>query len=730
MSHSTDPSTKTGTRKALLSIEQCRSIAAEFDGRSETIDRLLTEWHRIVPGLKRHNLIAAARRGGYVAKTTRQRWTVQEDQFIRANWHLLSADEVAAQLGRTFDSVKLRSKRLGVRRYEGDELTVRDLEDLTGINHRQWHKFIDQGWLVARRRERRHGAAPVTYVSLGGLHRLLIDHPEIYDHRAAPGSTRALLELGRLPPAPKWKRVVCQSDAWETRPLLPSEGGAAEPAGQRLDANERGGRLQSCAGQGGTAFWAPLYAAPTCPRCGCQVSRYAPDGVFTDIDPGNDERIAVQAAKVGLRWTGEQLVDSSGQPVADAEVMAAVFDGQRNSSRSIRTFGALLQAGLSLLPSQGVPSTGLLENILELTLRPDQEEALQSFVSAGAITAGHAMSFGKSTVGLMAMSRLAGDHLLFVDSELNREQWLEKLARLAPAVAARRLSRPSRVEVDVYDRLGAVRCTIHIYNYQTRATLDREWVVAVFDEVHRLPARRAHRHAFVHARYRLGLSATAELRSDGRGAFISKITGAIVGADWDAQMQAGMVPRIPVKVIVVQDREHKHEVVGQLLAQHERVTVLCESLADGKEIEDRYGIPFVHGGTPNKLAVVRSARSLVLSRVGDSGLSVPECEVTVDHSGLFGSRIQSLQRLGRLMHSKRAKFHCILMTHEERHERFAARVEAIRGKGFPVEETVAERKSAAVRHIATADLGERVSAQDNPFTSLLGWRRDDLSQAA
>jgi len=108
------------------------------------------------------------------------------------------------------------------------------------------------------------------------------------------------------------------------------------------------------------------------------------------------------------------------------------------------------------------------------------------------------------------------------------------------------------------------------------------------------------------------------------------------------------------------------------------VVVLCESIADGRELELRYGIPFIHSQTKNKLRVLRAAKNMVLSRIGDAGISVPHCEVTIDHSGLFGSRIQSLQRLGRLMHSDRAQYHCILMTSVERHERFAARVEAIK----------------------------------------------------
>jgi hypothetical protein len=109
---------------------------------------------------------------------------------------------------------------------------------------------------------------------------------------------------------------------------------------------------------------------------------------------------------------------------------------------------------------------------------------------------------------------------------------------------------------------------------------------------------------------------------------------------------------------------------------------------------------------------------------------MPHCEVTVDHSGLFGSRIQSLQRLGRLMHSDRALYHCILMTRAERYERFAKRIDAIRAKGFDVTETVAKRKRAQMHRLIPPALQGRVAPGENPLLAALGWRKSDLVDAA
>ena len=345
------------------------------------------------------------------------------------------------------------------------------------------------------------------------------------------------------------------------------------------------------------------------------------------------------------------------------------------------------------------------------------------------MTAAHAMSFGKTTLGMVALTRLAGRHLLMVDTALLREQWIEKLHERAPSIrVARKWTKPARTEVTVFDRAGKVRCVIEIYSYQTRSAIQGSFVLGCFDEVHRLPARAGHRHALVTCEFRLGMSSTAKYREDGRGEFVHKLTGALEGDDWAEQMARGAVKRMRVKVLIVDDVEHKNEFVGNLLKNH-RVAVLCERLEDGRELERRYGIPFVHSATKNKLQVIRSARSVCLSRVGDAGVSMPGCEVTVDHSGLYGSRSQSLQRLGRLMHSDQALYHAILMTPAER-VRFGKRVDAIREKGFEVTEEVAPRSAADARSFVSAGIARRVSAQDNPFISLLGWRTDELTNVA
>jgi len=702
-----------------------------MDGSTAAITALLVKWAKVISGLKRHHIHRAAVRGGYKTDKVRRPWNdPAEDEFLERNWHLMSGDEIAAALGRSFESVNLRRKRLGIGSYDGDEFTIRDLEEITKIDHRQWHDFIACGWLSARTRGRRKEATPITYVSLSALHSLLQGHPEIYDYGAAGKYARVTLELDKIAPPPVWKRVTCRSTAWSDKVRSTPMGRKVTHGRAEMHDVEHHFTLESCGAIGGTSFWARTYDLPQCPRCGCQVSRYSQLGLFTDLDPGNDEVIDIQARKLGLRWINGKVQDATGVEIEDRDILECLFGAGRRSAKGLKAFEKLVNAGLSMVGSEAVESSALLDNILSIELRPDQEEVFQAFVASGSMTAAQAMSFGKSTLGLMAMTRLAGRHLLLVDTVLNREQWVEKLASLCPQVVVTQHVKPRKVVVQVFDRAGVERCAIDIFSYMTRTKLEGAWVVGCFDEVHRLPAALAHRHAFAKTQYRIGMSATADLRCDGRGALVSKMTGALVGDDWREQMATGVVKRIPVKVMVVEDLEHKHEVVGELLRRHGSVVVMCEAIADGQELELRYGIPFIHSKTKNKLDIVRAARSMVLSRIGDAGLSIPHCEVTVDHSGLFGSRIQSLQRLGRLMHSDKGQYHCILMTHVERHERFAARVDAIISKGFEVTEEVVPRHTASVHSLLSPTLQQRVSAAVNPFMSLLGWRKEELNNAA
>ena len=94
-------------------------------------------------------------------------------------------------------------------------------------------------------------------------------------------------------------------------------------------------------------------------------------------------------------------------------------------------------------------------------------------------------------------------------------------------------------------------------------------------------------------------------------------------------------------------------------------------------------MPFVYGETENRLATIGDAKTVVLSRVGDLGVSIKDLQRIIEVDFLKGARQQELQRTGRLMHSEKAERHDIIMTEGEAHEH-GKRLWALQEKGFTI----------------------------------------------
>jgi hypothetical protein len=228
-------------------------------------------------------------------------WAREHDEFLRNEWHLLPAEEIARRLGRSVAAVNRRRRQLGIRRYDGDELTLRALQRATGLAGRHWREVIERGWLLVRLRVRGLGAKPVGCVTVDGVRSLLKRHPEVLDYRLLRPAVRLRLELDSLPPPPRYKRLLCTA----------ANSVNAAPVGTNADAGRGEGQLSpavgrivmpSCAQIGGTVFWVPISATPTCPRCGGAVSVYSPDGVYADaLSKRDTDRAGGRTGFAGLR---------------------------------------------------------------------------------------------------------------------------------------------------------------------------------------------------------------------------------------------------------------------------------------------------------------------------------------------------------------------------------------------------------------------------------------------
>lgn len=309
----------------------------------------------------------------------------------------------------------------------------------------------------------------------------------------------------------------------------------------------------------------------------------------------------------------------------------------------------------------------------ELTLRPYQERAWREFLDKGAVGVFWPMGAGKTVIGLQLIAHLDGPVLVVVPTATLVEQWEERIKRHI-AFDAKRL-----VEVVTYAGLDKVLRRLRAHpSFRYRAI--------VFDECHVLPANTFSKAATIPCDYRMGLSATP-YREDGRTDYIFALTGWPVGLDWQELIDLGIVQVPEIHLSLSVDEDAKRAVLERLLKERKKTLVFCDSIDKGNALAKRLGLVFVDGSTNKRLDVIRreldTRRTVIVSRVGDEGLSLQELERVIEVDFLFGSRRQEGQRLGRLFHADAKGEHWILMTTQQ-HEDYQKRLLAIREKGFRI----------------------------------------------
>ncbi|MEO7196040.1 MAG: DNA repair helicase XPB [Pseudonocardiaceae bacterium] len=320
------------------------------------------------------------------------------------------------------------------------------------------------------------------------------------------------------------------------------------------------------------------------------------------------------------------------------------------------------------------------------SLRDYQRDAVTGFWAGGSGVVVLPCGAGKTLVGIAAMAQAQATTLILVTNTVAGRQWKREL------VARTSLSDD---EVGEYsgERKEIRPVTIATYQVMTRKSqgayrhLDlfdsRDWGLIVYDEVHLLPAPVFRMTADLQSRRRLGLTATL-VREDGReGDVFSLIGPKRYDAPWrDIESQGWIAPANCVEVrVTLTDAERlryataeaderyrvcstarsKVPVVSAIMGRHpnEPTLVIGAYLEQLEELGEALDAPVVQGSTRNsereKLydAFRRGeVRTLVVSKVANFSIDLPEASVAVQVSGTFGSRQEEAQRLGRLLRPK------------------------------------------------------------------------------
>ncbi len=319
-------------------------------------------------------------------------------------------------------------------------------------------------------------------------------------------------------------------------------------------------------------------------------------------------------------------------------------------------------------------------------LRPYQRQAVDGFWHGGSGVIVLPCGAGKTLVGAGAMARASSTTLILVTNTVAARQWKAELVR-----------RTSLTEEEVGEYSGARKeiRPVTIATYQVLTTRrkgvyphlelfdSRDWGLIVYDEVHLLPAPVFKFTADLQARRRLGLTATL-VREDGRESDVFSLIGPKrFDAPWkEIEAQGYIAPADCVEVRVdLTDSERlayataepeeryrfcattdaKRRITETLVRLHARqqTLVIGQYIDQLDDLGARLGAPVIKGETTNaqREKLFNAFRSgdigvLVVSKVANFSIDLPEATVAIQVSGTFGSRQEEAQRLGRVLRPK------------------------------------------------------------------------------
>lgn len=330
---------------------------------------------------------------------------------------------------------------------------------------------------------------------------------------------------------------------------------------------------------------------------------------------------------------------------------------------------------------------------LTFTVRDYQRESADVFWAGGDVRGGSGVivlpcGAGKTVVGITAMTMLQKNTLVLTTSISAVKQWIREI-----------LDKTDLADADVAEysgdckKIGPVTvATYQIVTHRPDKNEDfphfklfdqRDWGLIIYDEVHLLPAPVFRVTAHIQARRRLGLTATL-IREDGReGDVFSLIGPKKYDVPWRDLEQKGWIAeancteiRVALpdnlrmeyavaewrnKYRLASENPAKEDIVAQLMAEHkdQNVLIIGQYLKQLRSLRDRFDLPLITGQTPTAereelYAKFRRGeiKQMILSKVGNFAIDLPDAHVLIQVSGTFGSRQEEAQRLGRILRPK------------------------------------------------------------------------------
>lgn len=390
---------------------------------------------------------------------------------------------------------------------------------------------------------------------------------------------------------------------------------------------------------------------------------------------------------------------------------------------------ALIRAGYPLRDRAGFVTGGDLPLALAtssgcgitpeagFSLRAYQKEAVRAFFADQGGGGGSGVvvlpcGAGKTVVGIGTMAELQTETLILTPNITALRQWKREI-----------LDKTTLTDDQVGEYSGKNKevrpvtiATYQVMSHRASATeelthldvfSDHDWGLIIYDEVHLLPAPVFRFTADIQARRRLGLTATL-VREDGREDEVFTLIGPrVYELPWRDLEQDGFIAEVrcvEARVELPKDERADYHAAGlrhrfrlsseneekihrlkSILRRHpnDRVLVIGQFLTQLRRVSLELGVPLITGQTPQEdrdrlYAQFRAGDLpvLIVSKVGNFAVDLPDASVAIQISGTFGSRQEEAQRLGRILRPKsdgRAAFFYSIVTRDTRDQDFAAR---------------------------------------------------------
>jgi DNA excision repair protein ERCC-3 len=414
-----------------------------------------------------------------------------------------------------------------------------------------------------------------------------------------------------------------------------------------------------------------------------------------------------------LKRIGEALILTSEDPVVLLEILSyqslQPYFGPKQTESSVEIIKAargtikqeLIRLGFPVEDHAGyhpgemlsIPLRQFTLSGISFDLRDYQSAAVDSFYREGTVYGGSGIlvlpcGAGKTVIGIGTMARLNCATLILTTNVTSVRQWIREI-----------IDKTEITEELIGEYTGNVKdvkpITVATYQILTHRKSkqdefthmelfnERDWGLIIYDEVHLLPAPVFRVTADIQTKRRLGLTATL-VREDGREEDVFTLVGPkrydvpwkeLEGKGWIAEAEC-MEVRVPMvttwrekyaladpkqKYRIACENPHKLDVVKALLRRHEgQLTLIIGQYLDQlKAISEELKLPLITGDTPHDERERLfdkfkrgELKTLVVSKVANFAIDLPDASVAIQVSGTFGSRQEEAQRLGRILRPK------------------------------------------------------------------------------